>query len=67
MEGREGGDEDGGRWSGGKVSAVTEAEIEQEGGGNSVVLYGRVDDGAGMGQGHRRELLGISFISAMNS
>lgn len=31
-------DEDRGRWSGGKVRAVTEVEIEQEGGGNSTVV-----------------------------
>lgn len=39
-------DEDGGRWSGGKVRAVTEVEIEQEGRGNSIVLYRKVDDSA---------------------
>lgn len=32
---KERGDEDGGRWSGGKVRAVTEVEIEREGRGNS--------------------------------
>lgn len=52
-------DEDGGRWSGGKVRAVTEVEIEREGRGNSIVLYRKVDDGTRMGQ---RELLGISFV-----
>lgn len=46
-DGRE--DEDGGRWSGGKVRAVTEVEIEQEGRGNSRVLYRKVDDSAERG------------------
>lgn len=62
-------DEDGGRWSGGKVRAVTEVEIEQEGRGNSIVLYRKVDDRVERGDKDRaeRELLGISFVSAVNS
>lgn len=49
--GQERRDEDKGRPSGGKVRAVTEVEIEQEGRGNSIALY-RDKDGAW------RELLG---------
>lgn len=62
-------DEDGGRWSGGKVRAVTEVEIEQEGGGNGTVLKRKVDDSAESEDedGAARELLGISFVSALDS
>lgn len=62
-------DEDGGRWSGGKVRTVTEVEIEQEGRGNSIVLCRKVDDGAKREDkdSAERELLGISFVSALNS
>lgn len=58
--------EDGGRWSGGKVRAVTKVEIEQKGRGNSIVLYRKVGDSVERGDKDRaeRELLGISFVSA---
>lgn len=39
-------DEDRGRWSGAKVRAVTEVEIEQEGGGDSRMLCRKVGDSA---------------------
>lgn len=62
-------DEDGGRWSGGKVRAVTEVEIEQEGRRNSIVFYRKVDDSAKRKDkgSAERELLWISFVSALNS
>lgn len=61
----EGEDEDGGRWSGGKVRAVTEVEIEQKGRGNSIVLYRKVGDSEERDKDRaERELLGISFVSA---
>ena len=62
-------EEDGGRWSGGKVRALTEVEIEQEGRGNSIVFYWKVDDSAEReDKGNaERELLQMSFVSALNS
>ncbi len=61
-------DEDGGRWSGGRVRAVTEVKIEQEGRGNSIVLYRKVDDSAEREDkdSAERELLGLIFVSAVN-
>lgn len=62
-------DEDGGRWSGGKVRALTEVEIEQEGRGNSKVFYRKVDDSAETEDkgSAERELLRISFLCSLNS
>lgn len=63
-------DEDGGRWSSGKVRTVTEVEIEQEGRGNSIVLYRKVDDSAKREDkdSAERELPGgLAFVCALNS
>lgn len=47
---------------------MTEVEIEVEGRGNSIVLYRKVDDSAERRDkdSAERELLGISFVPALN-
>lgn len=56
-------DEDGGRWSGGKVRVMTEAKIEQEGRGNSILLYSMTVEG----KPRTGSCWGISFVSAPKS
>lgn len=67
MGGRKLKDEDGGRWSGGKVRALTEVEIEQEGRGNSIVLYRKVDDSAERQKTRTGEEGAATIVSVVNS